>query len=174
MTDDSLLNKSSNALRSPPTGAPYDDPNSSSLELSSRNTGLAFQRTRLSAERTLMSVIRTSLSLIGFGFTIYLFFANLQQSKIISGTSHVPRNFGAVLVYLGVGIILVGIIYHVQFMLAVRHARNALKLDKLIHAKSPFPPSYTLFAAIIVLLVGLAVIASVSLHIGPLECRCES
>jgi uncharacterized membrane protein YidH (DUF202 family) len=41
-----------------------------SLELASRNTGLAVQRTRMNADRTLMSVIRTSLSLVSFGFTI--------------------------------------------------------------------------------------------------------
>src|SRR5262245_16052263 len=103
--------------RTPPMAA---DP---SVELSSRRTGLSFQRTRLSAERTLMSVIRTSLSLIGFGFTIFQFFAKLKEAGTLTRTA-APRNFGAALVLLGIGILLIGIVYHVQFMLGLRAERD--------------------------------------------------
>jgi putative membrane protein len=85
-----------------------------SFELSSRRTGLSFQRTRMSADRTLMSVIRTSLALIGFGFTIYQFFRYLRETA--GATQMVPinaaRNFGFALLLLGVGMLVMGIVYH--------------------------------------------------------------
>src|SRR5689334_20190718 len=86
-------------------------------ELSTRRTGMSFQRTRLSAERTLMSVIRTSMSLITFGFTIYQFLGHLVEQKLVTGAPHAARNFGLALVWLGVGMTVVGIVYHVQFMM---------------------------------------------------------
>src|SRR5208282_4652803 len=87
-----------------------------SVELSSRRTGMSFQRTRLSADRTLMSVIRTSLSLISFGFTIFQIFKKLYEVQFLkSGVA--ARNFGESLVYLGIGMLVVGIGYHAVFML---------------------------------------------------------
>src|ERR1700749_4817057 len=88
-----------------------------SVELSSRRTGMSFQRTRMSADRTLMSVIRTSLSLISFGFTIAQVFQHLQDKAMLAGGTHAARNFGLALVYLGVVMTAIGIVYHVQFML---------------------------------------------------------
>ena len=90
-------------------------------ELSSRRTGMSFQRTRMSADRTLMSVIRTSLSLIGFGFTIAQVFQKLRDQDIIAKAA-APRNFGVALVGLGIVMLVVGIVYHVQFMMGLRHA----------------------------------------------------
>src|SRR6185312_13103744 len=84
-------------------------------ELSMRRTGMSFQRTRMSADRTLMSVIRTSLSLISFGFTIFQFFKKLQDAAVLRGAS-AARNFGASLVLLGVGLLALGIGYHLWFM----------------------------------------------------------
>jgi putative membrane protein len=37
-----------------------------------------------------------------------------------------------------------GIVYHVQFMLGLRHERKAMKAEGLVHAESKFPPSMTL------------------------------
>ncbi len=85
-------------------------------ELAARRTGMSFQRTRMSADRTLMSVIRTSLSLIGFGFTIAQVFQKLRDQDIITKAA-APRNFGLALVGLGIVMLVIGIIYHVQFML---------------------------------------------------------
>lgn len=137
--------------------------------LSAANTNLAFQRTRLSADRTLMSVIRTSLSLIGFGFTIFQFFKRMQAEKLLHGAAQAPRNFGVALVYLGVGILIIGIVYHVQFMLGVRRMRTEMISQDLMHAQGGFPPSFTLIAAILLLLIGLAAIGSLTFHIGPFE-----
>src|SRR6201986_4578129 len=87
-------------------------------ELSSRQTGMSFQRTRLSADRTLMSVIRTSLSLIGFGFTIYQGFQKMYEAQVLK-SARAPRRFGEALVMLGIGMLVVGIGYHVGFMLGL-------------------------------------------------------
>jgi putative membrane protein len=138
-----------------------------STELAARRTGMSFQRTRLSADRTLMSVIRTSLSLIGFGFTIFQFFTKLKEQNMLTGGAHAPRNFGLALVYLGVAIVIIGVIYHLQFMLGLRRLRRDMSAEGLIHAKSGFPISYTLIVAILLLFLGLAAATSLTFHIGP-------
>src|SRR5499425_2708495 len=94
-----------------------------SAELSSRRTALSFQRTRMSADRTLMSVIRTSLSLIGFGFTIYQVFQKLYESQVLKN-ARAPRHFGEALVILGICMLVLGIGYHITFMLGLRHLRT--------------------------------------------------
>jgi inner membrane protein YidH len=137
-----------------------------SVELSSRRTGMSFQRTRMSADRTLMSVIRTSLSLISFGFTIYQFFHGLQGGDLVRA-SPAPRNFGLTLVWLGVAMVGVGILFHIQFMLGLRHQRSDMKRAGLIHGESRFPGSYTLGVAILVLLLGLGVVADLTFKTGP-------
>ena len=107
-------------------------------EMSMRRTGMSFQRTRLSAERTLMSVIRTSLSLISFGFTIYQVFQKLANESVLTGSAP-ARNFGVTLVLLGIAMLAIGIVYHVQFMRGLRAQRNVMAADGLIHAQSGFP-----------------------------------
>ena len=97
-----------------------------STELSARRTGMSFQRTRMSADRTLMSVIRTSLSLISFGFTIFQFFSKLTSSGELGTAASAPRNFGSTLVWLGIGMLVIGILYHVQFMLGLRQVREEM------------------------------------------------
>jgi putative membrane protein len=134
-------------------------PDDISVELSARRTGMSFQRTRMSADRTLMSVIRTSLSLIGFGFTIYQVFQKLHEAKVILHAA-APRNFGTVLVLLGVGMLIVGIGYHAAFMKGLRNERERLKGDGLIHAESGYPVSMTLIVALLLLVIGLFAIAS--------------
>ena len=109
-------------------------------ELSSRRTGMSFQRTRMSADRTLMSVIRTALSLIGFGFTIAQVFQKLREQDVITKAA-APRNFGLALVALGIVMLVLGIVYHVQFMLGLRHLRELMRAEGLVHGESPFPVS---------------------------------
>ncbi len=138
-------------------------------EMSSRRTGMSFQRTRMSADRTLMSVIRTSLSLISFGFTIYQFFQHLQEKSLLTGNSHAARNFGATLVYLGVGMVAIGIAYHIQFMMGLRKERHEMLGDGLIHGQSRFPLSFTLVVAVLLLLIGIAAVASLTFRIGPFD-----
>ncbi len=138
-----------------------------SVDLSARRTGMSFQRTRMSADRTLMSVIRTSLSLIGFGFTIFQFFEKLHEGNLVSSGSHAARHFGIALVVLGIAMLVIGIIYHVQFMRELRVERNNMTADGLIHGESHFPPSLTLITAAILLLIGIAAIVSMLFQIGP-------
>jgi putative membrane protein len=139
-----------------------------SVELSTRRTGMSFQRTRMSADRTLMSVIRTSLSLISFGFTIYQVFEKLREAGTLAHAA-APRNFGIALVVLGIGMLIVGIIYHIQFMLGLRRERHEMTEAGLIHGQSKFPVSYTLIIAFLLLGVGFLAIFSMVFNVGPFE-----
>ena len=139
-----------------------------STELSSRRTGMSFQRTRLSADRTLMSVIRTSLSLIGFGFTIFQVFQKAYEAQILR-SSEAPRHFGEALVWLGLAMLIVGIVHHILFMLGLRREREMLKADGIVHAESRYPVSFTLIVAIVLLAIGVMAIASMVFRIGPFD-----
>jgi putative membrane protein len=138
-----------------------------SVELSSRRTGMSFQRTRMSADRTLMSVIRTSLSLISFGFTISQFFNKLVETNVLRGQGVASRHFGLSLVVLGILMLLGGIGYHLAFMKELRHTREAMTEEKLIHGESHFPPSMTLIAAVLLLILGVITALSLMLRAGP-------
>jgi inner membrane protein YidH len=138
-----------------------------SVELSERRTGMSFQRTRMSADRTLMSVIRTSLSLISFGFTIFQFFQHLRESDVLTGGRHAARNFGVALLLLGVVMLVLGILYHVAFMVQLRQTRAQMKGDGLIHGESAYPVSMTLIVALLLLVIGVLAIASIAFHFGP-------
>jgi len=140
-----------------------------SVELSARRTGMSFQRTRMSADRTLMSVIRTSLSLISFGFTIYQFFEKLTDSKVLGGGSAPARRFGIALVVLGMVMLLLGIGYHVAFMLELRRTRVELAAEGLIHAKSQFPASLTLIVAVLLFCLGGLAVLSLVWRTGPFQ-----
>ncbi|MBL8581486.1 MAG: DUF202 domain-containing protein [Rhizobiaceae bacterium] len=127
---------------------------------------MSFQRTRLSADRTLMSVIRTALSLISFGFTIYQVFEKLRDAGALTHAA-APRNFGITLVALGIVMLIVGIIYHVQFMLGLRRERDNMREGGLIHGESAYPTSFTLITAVILLVIGLVAIFSMVFQAGP-------
>ena len=127
---------------------------------------MSFQRTRLAEDRTLMAVIRTSLSLIGFGFTIYQFFQRLREQDVITRAA-APRRFGIALVALGIVMLVLGIAYHVQFMLGLRRLRESMRQEGLIHGETVFPVSLTLITALLLLVVGLAAIISMEFQIGP-------
>jgi putative membrane protein len=141
----------------PVTG--QSDPDRISVELSMRRTGMSFQRTRMSADRTLMSVIRTSLSLISFGFTIFQIFQKLHEAEVLKASGS-ARNFGEVLVFLGIGMLIIGIGYHIVFMLGLRRERGAMKRDGLVHADSGYPVSLTLMVAVGLLGIGIWAIVS--------------
>ena len=113
-----------------------------------------------------MAVIRTSLSLISFGFTIFKVVQDLTAAKLLQFNSSVPH-FGIGLVLLGILMLTTGIIYHGQFMLRLRMIRKGLIEEGLIRGESPFPPSFTLATAFILLGLGVAVILSMVFRIGP-------
>ena len=131
---------------------------------------MSFQRTRMSADRTLMSVIRTSLSLISFGFTIHQFFLNVVETRAVADAAGAPtRTFGVSLLVLGVLMLLLGIGYHIAFMLGLRRERRQLARDGLVHAESGFPPSMTLIVAVLLLLLGAVTVAGILLDRGPFQ-----
>jgi len=131
-----------------------------------RRTGMAFQRTRMAADRTLMAVIRTALSLISFGFTIYTFFNKLKDAGVLKGAAP-ARNFGESLVLVGIGMLILGIIYHVRFMLGLRRLRDTMKAEQLVYAESGFPASLVLIVALLLLLIGIVAAFSMIGHVGP-------
>jgi inner membrane protein YidH len=137
-------------------------------ELAMRRTGMAFQRTRLAADRTLMGVIRTSLSLISFGFTIFQFFKKLRDSNVLTGSAP-ARNFGTTLVLLGIGMLILGLVYHIMFMIELRKQREQMKATGLVHGESGFPASLVVIVAVCLLLIGLVAAASMVFHVGPYE-----
>ena len=143
-------------------------PSSASIttELAMRRTGMAFQRTRMAADRTLMAVIRTALSLISFGFTIYTFFSKLREAGVLKGAEP-ARNFGESLVLLGIAMLILGIVYHVRFMLGLRRQRAVMKQEDLVHAESGFPTSLVLIVAVLLLLIGIAAAVSIIRNVGP-------
>jgi len=114
----------------------------------------------------LMSVIRTSLSLIGFGFTIYQVFQKLLEAQVLRSAG-APRRFGEALVLLGVAMLVLGIGYHIAFMIELRHRREEMKREGLVHAESGFPASLTLIVAIALLAIGIVAAVSMTFSTGP-------
>ena len=74
----------------------------------------ALVRTAFSSEQSLMSWIRTSLSLFTFGFSITQFFYYLDQRQTGAELSSGPRRFGMSLVCVGILVLLLAIVEHVQ------------------------------------------------------------
>jgi len=136
-------------------------------EMSMRRTGMSFQRTRMSADRTLMSIMRTALSLISFGFTIFQVFSKLLHAPEVRMASDAPRNFGVAMVGLGIFALTLGIIYHLNFMKALRHERKQMVQEGLLHGESPYPVSATLITAGLLWLLGLFAIVSMVFNVAP-------
>jgi putative membrane protein len=63
--------------------------------------------------------------------------------------------------------LVLGIIYHVRFMLGLRHERKEMTRDGLIHGESQFPTSMTLIIALVLLVVGVFAILSMVFDTGP-------
>jgi putative membrane protein len=125
-----------------------NDQNQITTELKTTDI-LAYERTILAQERTLMASIRTSVSLISFGFTIAKFFQDLKTSEVMKGISNISsRNVGFWLVFIGTAYIFLFSIQH-QFIL---HSLRVKGVQKRI--------SYTFILAIVIGLLGLALILS--------------
>ena len=104
--------------------------------------------------------------MISFGFTIFQFFQKLKESNVLTGVV-AARNFGTSLVGLGVAMLILGILYHVLFMLGLRAERAGMRRDQLIHGESSFPVSLTLLTAVALLVIGIFAIVSMVFHVGP-------
>lgn len=137
-------------------------------ELSMRRTGMSIHRTRMSADRTLMSEIRTSLSLIGFGFTIYQAFDKLYNAGVIK-SSEAPRNFGVILILIGILLLAGGIWRQLQFAGELKNIRKAMVEDGLIHGETRYPVSITLLSALALFALGIAAILAIVFNISLLN-----
>jgi putative membrane protein len=100
------------------------------------STRLAFERTRVAYERTMMAWIRTATSLITFGFAVYKFFQLEVPSSRAEGRLIGPREFGLMLVTIGLASLLLATIEHRQNIraLGAEFASNQLSLAVLLAA----------------------------------------
>ncbi len=146
----------------------YDDLGANE-KMASLRTSLAVQRTRMAAERTLMASLRTSLSMIGFGFTIFTFFKGASDDAARFGLlpPRAPARFGLALVFVGVVVLILGVVYHYQYMKQLRGQRAEFIELGFLRGKTSFPMSMTLITAFLVALIGLAAILSIMLRVGP-------
>jgi putative membrane protein len=139
-----------------------------STELASNRTSMSFERTRMSADRTLMSVIRTALSLISFGFTIYTFFNSVAENlRPGINPGNAPRNFGLALIVLGIGFLLVGLINQEGVLRGLRTRREKLFNLGLIRSYDIRRTTMVSVVAFLLLLIGVAALASVAFRSGP-------
>jgi putative membrane protein len=119
---------------------------------------LATERTRMAADRTLMGWIRTALSMIGFGFTIFKFLESIQSRELASRTlgQDSPRTAGITLIGIGIFSLVIACIQHMNYV-------KRLKSDQ------PYRPwDLALVVAALIGLLGLAMIVSIILRVGPL------
>ena len=63
--------------------------------------------------------------------------------------------------------LVLGLGYHVQFMLGLRRLRESMREEGLIHGETVFPVSLTLLTALLLLVIGVAAIVSMEFQIGP-------
>ena len=63
--------------------------------------------------------------------------------------------------------LVIGIIYHIQFMMGLRNEREAMKAEGMVHGESNFPPSFTLITAFLLLAIGIVASVSMIFNVGP-------
>src|SRR5262249_16950118 len=85
-----------------------------------------------------------------------------RHSGALPGAAWGPRAFGSTRVGLGIGMLVIGILYHVQFMNGRREIRKEMKAEGLIYGQSKFPVSMTLVVAILLLVLGIFAIVSMN------------
>src|SRR5262245_56900568 len=85
-------------------------------------TKLAAERTRLAYERTLMAWVRTATSLISFGFTIFKCFDYPHEQDKAKPIHQFlgPRQFGMLMIGIGLVALLLATFQHVRSMKALR------------------------------------------------------
>ncbi len=123
--------------------------------LAQDRTDLSIERTIMAADRTLMAWTRTSLSMISFGFTVYKFMQYMQEEGNAIIKSHRgPRNFGLVLITLGIISLLIACLQHWQ-------------TQKRIYPGGKPHFGLALIVAGFITAVGLLAIVNVIFKIGP-------
>ena len=117
-------------------------------------TRLALERTRIAYERTMMAWVRTGTSLITFGFAVYKFFQfeapkTPQHEPLIDTTLIGPREFGFLLIGIGVLSLVLGTIEHVRDLRARRKDYPGM------------PDSNTRYIAVLILTLGVLALVAV-------------
>jgi putative membrane protein len=118
------------------------------------NLRLAYERTRGAYERTLMAWVRTGTSLITFGFAVYKFFqfeipGSAQHEPLIKTTLIGPREFGFMLIGIGLLTLVLGTIEHARDLRAMRKEYPGM------------PGSNTRYLAALVLALGMLALVAV-------------
>ena len=112
-------------------------------------TTLAVDRTRLAHERTLMAWVRTATSLISFGFAIHKFFQYLKENGKGHESLLGPREFG--LMMIGIGLL-------VLLFATIQHHRDIKALRKNFPSDVPYSQA-TIMSSLICILGILAFVA---------------
>jgi putative membrane protein len=115
----------------------------------------------MSADRTLMAIVRTSLSLIGFGLTIHTVFQKLAESSAIKINDDAPRNFGLALIFIGIVMLVMGIMSHMRFQWNLTARRQRLFELKLVRRTFQYSTTPTFAVAGALLFVGNAAFAMI-------------
>jgi putative membrane protein len=118
------------------------------------NLSLAYERTRVAYERTLMAWTRTGTSLITFGFSVYKFFqldtaGQTLKAPLVKTSIVGPREFGLVLISIGLLSLLLGTFEHSRDLRAMRREYPDM------------PASATRYIAVLMALLGVAAIVAV-------------
>ncbi len=114
----------------------------------------ALVRTAFSSEQTLLSWIRTSLSLITFGFSITKFFYYMGERQADVQMSAGPRRMGIALVCVGVFVLVLATIEHVQRIRKMRQQG----LPREVRSVLP------ICSAVAMLVIGIAAMTSIVLN----------
>jgi putative membrane protein len=77
-------------------------------------TRLSVDRTRIAHDRTMLAWVRTATALITFGFTVSNFSGLLRPAPDSSGYLLGPRQFGFILVCIGLASLAVAVLEHRQ------------------------------------------------------------
>lgn len=134
---------------------------SATNELASHRTGLAFERTLMGADRTLMAIVRTALTLIGFGYTINEILRQLAARRMLAGVDRTGRHLGVALLGLGVLLLVMGLVGHARFYIALKRRRRWLLQLHLLHGFDHYRPTPTFITAVLLLGIGLVALISV-------------
>jgi putative membrane protein len=94
---------------------------------------LGVERTRLSHDRSLMANVRTSTALISFGFTIYKFFAGMEEHSQTPPPHHLlgSRNYAFLMIMIGVIYLGLSSLAYIQQMKQLRERYGGPSVDKL-------------------------------------------
>lgn len=86
-----------------------------------KNAEFTYERTQLAHERTLMTWVRTAASMISFGFTLYKFFEELNDTERAGQRILTPRIAGMVMIGFGVMTLLLA---EANYVVAIRRLRE--------------------------------------------------